>query len=155
MDPGAVLDYVTGFSKINNRERFQRDMWEGEPQFDRVYRPSASATAKRIAYLYPEAASEPRLSRYLDEFAKLITTVYRQGARVDVVKMPVPAEFRGKLPGEAAFDVAVGHLLAGQIVPFNDLSAMNHPNFYFDKDHGLAEFFSRYLKPVLLSTPDG
>jgi len=48
VDPRAVLDYVTGFSKINIRERFQRNMWEGEPQFDRVYRPSTSATAKRI-----------------------------------------------------------------------------------------------------------
>jgi len=58
--------------------------------------------------------------------------------------MPVPVEFRAKLPGEAAFDEAVGHLLAGQNVPFNDLSAaINDPNFYFDKNQGPAEFFSR------------
>src|SRR3990172_4200448 len=66
VDARAALDYVTGFSKINNPERFQRDIWEGEAQFERVHRPSASATAKRIAYLYPEAAPDPgALTRYL------------------------------------------------------------------------------------------
>ncbi len=54
VDPRAVADYISGFSKINNRDRFQKDVWEGEPQFDRVYRPSAAATKSRIAYLFPE-----------------------------------------------------------------------------------------------------
>ena len=43
VDPRALLDYLSGFSKINNRDRFQRDAWEGEAQFDRVYRSSATA----------------------------------------------------------------------------------------------------------------
>ena len=55
VDPRALLDYLSGFSKINNRDRFQRDAWEGEAQFDRVYRSSATAVAQRIAYLYPDA----------------------------------------------------------------------------------------------------
>ena len=36
VDGRALLDYVSGFSKINNRERFQRDVWEGEAQFERA-----------------------------------------------------------------------------------------------------------------------
>jgi len=36
VDARAVLDYVSGFSKINNRERFQRDVWEGDAQFERA-----------------------------------------------------------------------------------------------------------------------
>ena len=55
VDPRALLDYVSGFSKINNRDRFQRDAWEGEAQFDRIYRTSATAVGQRIAYLYPDA----------------------------------------------------------------------------------------------------
>lgn len=34
VSPRALLDYLTGFSKINNRDRFQLDAWEGEAQFD-------------------------------------------------------------------------------------------------------------------------
>jgi hypothetical protein len=49
-----VVDYVTGFSTINNRERFRRDAREGEAQFDRTARPSKTAATKRIAYLYPD-----------------------------------------------------------------------------------------------------
>src|SRR5581483_9898660 len=43
VDGRALLDYVSGFSKINNHARFETDIWEGEKQFDQVYRPSATA----------------------------------------------------------------------------------------------------------------
>ena len=155
IDTLAVLDYVTGFSKINNRERFQRDVWEGEAQFDRVYRPSAAADRKRIDYLYPAADPDPAvLSRYLQAFATFIATARREGVRVVVVKMPVPARFHDQLPGEAAFDATISGLLAAQKVPFQDFSlALDEPRFYFDTDHlnraGVEAFFSGYLKAVL------
>ncbi len=151
----ALLDYVTGFSKINNRERFQRDIWEGEVRFDRVHRPSAAADRKRIDYLYPAPASDHDLfSRYLQSFAMLVALAQREGVRVVVVKMPVPARFHGKLPDEAAFDAAISRLLTNQAVPFHDFSlTMDEPRFYFDTDHlnrtGLTEFFGRYLKTIL------
>src|SRR5450759_4985254 len=94
VDPRAVLDYVTGFSKINNRERFERDIWEGETQFDRVYRPSASAVKKRIDYLYPEKTSTAALTRYLGEFSSLIELARREGVRMVVIKLPVPPQYR-------------------------------------------------------------
>ena len=154
-DPLAVLDYVTGFSKINNRERFQRDIWEGETKFDRVHRPSAAADRKRIAYLYPAPVPDPEVfSRYLQTFAALIETARRAGVRVVVIKMPVPTRFHGRLPGEAAFDDAIAGLLASQDTPFHDFSlAMDEPRFYFDTDHlnraGVEAFLSRHLEAIL------
>ena len=154
VDVRAVLDFVTGFSKINNRERFQRDTWEGEAQFDRVYRPSAAATKKRIEYLYPASPANAALSRYVEEFRELIALALQRGVRVVVIKMPVPAQFQSQLPDEAAFDEAISRMLASQDVPFHDFSStMNEPRFYFDTDHlnraGLTEFFARQLKLIL------
>ena len=156
VDARAVLDYVTGFSKINNRERFERDLWEGEAQFDRVYRPSASAVKKRIDYLYPAKTPPAALGRYLEEFSALIALARQEGAGVVVVKMPLPPQYRSQLPDEAAFDDAISRLLAARGVLFHDLSqTLGEPRFYFDTDHlnrtGLTEFFARDLKPILVS----
>ena len=98
VDPRALLDYLSGFSKINNRERFQRDVWEGEAQFDRVYRSSATAVAKRIAYLYPDATTPDVRARYLKRFADLIAIAREHGIRVIAVKLPLPALFRDQTP---------------------------------------------------------
>jgi len=160
VDPRAVLDYVTGFSKINNRERFERDVWEGEAQFERVYRPSVSAVKKRIAYLYPDKTEATALSRYLEAFSALIATARRAGASVVVIKMPTPPQYRSQLPDEAAFDDAISRLLAARGVSFHDLSQrLGEPRFYFDTDHlnraGLTEFFARDLKPILVSVRGG
>ncbi len=155
VDPRALLDYVTGFSKINNRERFERDAWEGEAQFDRVYRPSASALKKRIAYLYPDKTAATALGRYLEAFSTLIDSAERAGANVVVIKMPTPSQYRSQLPDEAAFDQAMSRLLAAADVRFYDFSpAIDEPRFYFDSDHlnraGMTAFFARDLKPVLM-----
>lgn len=153
VDAVAVLDYVTGFSKINNRDRFKPDIWEGEAKFDRAFRPSATAERKRIAYLYPD--HEPVVfSRYLQEFEELIALVRREGVRVAVIKMPVPDRFHNQLPNEAAFDETIRRLLMDQQVPFHDFSlTMDEPRFYFDTDHlnrtGLTAFFTRHLKAIL------
>ena len=158
VDPRAALDYVSGFSKINNRERFELDIWEGEKQFERVFRPSATATRSRIAYLYPNPPDGSTLARYLESFSSLIALARQHNARVVVVKLPVPAQFRSQLPGEAAFDSEVARLLEGGEVPFHDFSqSMNDPRFYFDTDHlnrnGLTEFFGRDLKAILTALP--
>lgn len=154
VDARAVLDHLSGFSKINNPERFRRDIWEGEAQFDRTYRPSATAVKKRIAYLYPEQASPQALARYLGELSSLIELAQREGTRVVAIKMPVPAQFRSQLPGEGAFDEAVAKVLAARGVPFHDFSAaIDEPRCYFDTDHlnrdGLTRFLARDLGAVL------
>ena len=160
VSPRAALDYVAGFSKINNRERFERDIWEGETQFDRVYRPSASAVKKRIAYLYPDKTAAVALGRYLEALAGVAATARSAGANLVVIKMPVPSPYRGELPDEAAFDAAIARLLADRAIPFHDFSpAMEEPRFYFDSDHlnrpGLTQFFARHLKAVLVTGRGG
>lgn len=156
----AVLDYISGFSKINNRDRFKRDIWEGEAQFEREYRPSASALDKRLAYLYPEQTPAQALSRYLGSFYAIVTLARQQRMHVVVIKMPVPPAFHKQLPGEAAFDDAIGRLLATPGMEFHDFSlAISEPGSYFDTDHlnraGLTEFFARQLKAILVSPKGG
>jgi len=156
VDPRALLDYVAGFSKINNRERFARDVWEGEAQFDRVYRPSASAVKKRMAYLYPDKTAVAALDRYLAELATIVATSRRSGANVVIIKMPTPSQYRSQLPDETTFDRALSPLLTRSEIAFHDFSqAMDEPRFYFDTDHlnrtGLTEFFATHLKPIIIS----
>jgi len=158
-DARAVLDYVSGFSKINNRERFQRDVWEGEAQFERAYRPSISAVKKRIDYLFPDKTSPAALARYLEEFSAIIALARKEGVNVVVIKMPVPLQFYSQLTDEAGFDDALAHFLAARGVLFHDFSAKtSEPSLYFDTDHlrraGVTQFFFRDLKPVLVSGED-
>jgi hypothetical protein len=154
VDFRAVLDHLSGFSKINNPERFQRDVWEGEAQFDRVHRPSAAAVRKRIAYLYPDQAPPEELARYLGELSALVEEAQRAGMNVVAIKMPLPAGYRGQLPGEAAFDAAAGAALAARGVTLRDFSgSLDEPRCYFDTDHlnreGLTRFVARDLGPLL------
>lgn len=156
IDPRAGLDYVAGFSKINNRERFETDIWEGEKQFERVYRPSSAAVRSRIAYLYPNAPPPAVSTRYLASFAKLIETAQSRGVCVTVIKMPLPAQFRAQLPDETAFDKTISILLDAHGVQFLDFSQdLDDPRFYFDTDHlnrtGLETFFERHLRSLLMS----
>lgn len=155
VDPRALLDYVTGFSKINNRNRFRHDLWEGEASFDRTFRPSPSAEKKRAEYLYPPVDGEQAgFERYFAALAGLIGAAERSGAKVTIVKMPIPPRFKALLPGESAFDAALASLAERQGVALIDWSdVMPDPDFYADTDHlnrkGVTEFFDLHLKPVL------
>lgn len=154
VDPRAVLDYLSGFSKINNRERFQADAWEGEAQFGRVSRPSKAAVAKRIAYLYPGKAEPEALGRYLDQLAAIVGLARGAGMAVVVVKTPVPPLYREALPDEAAFDAALAARLGALGVAYHDYSAtIADARYYFDTDHlnraGLEKFLEQDLKALL------
>ncbi|MGE5094235.1 MAG: hypothetical protein ACM3SO_03795 [Betaproteobacteria bacterium] len=157
VEPTALLDYVSGFSKVNDRDRFARDAWEGEAQFERVYRTSSSAVAKRIQYLYPDGLTPALRERYLGELAQLLDFARSQGMEAVVVKMPLPDAFRRKLPDEDVFDEALAAMLAPRGIGLRDFSqAIGEPKFYFDSDHlnrgGLALFLERDLAPVLSGT---
>lgn len=155
VSPLTPLDYVFGFSKINNRERFKRDVWDGETQFDRRYRPSERAEDERIAYLYPEGSDEPAiLARYLDVFAALIDVAIRAGMEVKVIKMPLPPRFYGKLPGEAGFDRALAEALRRRGLTLQDDSLLlDGAGYYFDSDHlgrdGVAAFVDLRLVALM------
>jgi len=56
--PGTALDYISGFSKINNADRFKPDLSEDElTRFRRVHKPT-SRDIKRVEYLYPPKIDE-------------------------------------------------------------------------------------------------
>jgi hypothetical protein len=152
--PHALLDYAAGFSKINNRDRFRADRWEGESQFDRTWRPSSSAVKKRVDYLYPDGTPAVVLDRYLGEFAQLMDAARQAGAQVVVVKLPTPPAFREQLPSEAAFDADLRRITTQAGARLHDFSAAaDNPRLYFDSDHlnraGATEFFDQHLKNLL------
>lgn len=156
VDPRAWLDYATGFSKINNRDRFRPDVWEGEATFDRTFKPSVTADRKRIAYLYPNVTDEAaRRARYLEEFSEVIEFARGQGADVTVIKPPLPSHFRKLLMSEADFDQKLSSIADRNDAGFLDLSAsMDDPRFYSDTDHlnraGAAIVFDQHLKQIFL-----
>ena len=156
IDPRALADYIAGFSKVNNRDRFQKDIWEGELQFDRIYRQSAAAVKSRIAYLFPDPGREAALARYMTEFAKLLELAERRNIRVVAIKVPTPAQFRALLPNEPAFDEAMTAEVRRRGIGFYDFSAeLDEPRFYFDTDHlnrgGVTELFGRHMKAILMA----
>lgn len=158
VSPRALADYATGFSKINHRDRFQDDRWEGEAQFERTWRPSASAVKKRIAYLYPGGTPDAALDRYLAELSRVLALAQRARMRVVVVKLPTPVQYRSQLPQEAQFDARLARMLEAADVPLHDWSAaLPEARFYFDSDHlnraGVNELLARHLIPVLVSKP--
>jgi len=158
VDPRALLDYATGFSKINNRERFSPDRWEAEANFNRAPRPSSFADQERIDYLYPHPPSAAALSRYLDHLTQLIGLARANGAEVVVIKPPIPARFAALLPQEADFDAALTVRLAAEGVRFHDFTAaLPEPQFYFDPDHlnrrGAEKFLNDHLAALLGTRP--
>lgn len=155
VNPRALLDYVTGFSKLNNRERFRRDVWEGEASFERIFRPSVAAERKRVDYLYPPVADErTNLARYLGELAGLIERAQAKGAAVTIIKFPLPPRFKSLLPGEAEFDDELTALLRRYGIALQDYSgAIPDTALYADTDHlnraGVTEFFRQHLRAIL------
>lgn len=155
VDPRALANYAAGFSKINNRDRFRPDFWEGEASFDRVFRPSVSAEKKRVEYLYPKVSDGAgQQARYLGILGRLLDFAHAHGATVTIVKFPLPLRFQALLEGEAEFDFALRSLASGHGAGFNDLSdAIAEPRYYADTDHlnraGVTELFRRHLQNVL------
>lgn len=154
VDPRTLLDYATGFSKINNSDRFAPDRWEAEARFTRSPRPSAVADNERIAYLYPRPIDPAAVGRYVGHLIALTRLARDMGAEVVVVKMPLPDRFRALLPDEPAFDRALREALAAEGVPFHDYSGLlPESRYYFDPDHlnreGAELFFQNHLRALL------
>ena len=151
----AALNYSSGFSKVNNRERFEPDAWNGEELFERRYRPSTRAEDERIAYLFPQGSGTAAvLDGYLADFDLLLHRALTAGMTVKVVKMPVPASFYGKLPGEAEFDLALGSVLRRWHLSLEDESGLlDGAEYYFDSDHlgrrGVEAFIAQALLPLM------
>ena len=152
----AVADYVSGFSKINNPERFALDRPAEAARFDRRYRAVEQIDRQRVAYLYPAAADEAQrnLQRYLAEFETLVAGARDRGLRVVLVRPPLPPKTRALIPAEAGFDAALTALADRTGAELHDLSgAIEDPAMYFDTDHlnraGVTRLFERHLASIL------
>jgi hypothetical protein len=153
----VALDYVTGFSKINNAGRFEADRPAESARFDRRYRPIEQIDRQRIAYLYPETIDDGvrrQLSRYMDQFDQLLAVARSQGMRVVLLRPPLPPRTRALLPAEPDFEAAFGALAARTGAEVHDFSeSVDDPAMYFDTDHlnraGVLYFFEAHLAPLL------
>jgi len=150
----VALDYVSGFSKINNPDRFQPDVNDDErTRFEKTYRPVPQLDQQRLDYLYP-ATPAPMRDHYLAEFEDLLRFAQSRNIRVIVMKPPVPARIYRRLPGEAEFDAVLKAILDRNGVAVADFSRVdNDDRFFFDTDHlnraGVLNFFEHHLKDTL------
>ncbi len=151
----ALPAYVSGFDKINNSDRFLRDISLMERErFDRVYRPNAQIDRERLRYLYPEDQPADIADPYYARFAAFAEELKADGIELIVVKPPTPARLEGRLPGEDAYDARVTAFLADIGVPYYDYSDVVTGNeFYFDTDHlnraGVSAFSEQFFVPLL------
>lgn len=150
----TAADYLTGFSKINNPDRFVDEVAAEEgSRFDRAYRPVPQLDRERLAYLYPHPVDPRVVDRYLEEFDALIASARHDGAAVLVVKPPLPTRVRTQLPDEPGFDRRLRPILERHGARFLDLSAAADDERHFaDTDHlnhaGVLAFFE-VLAPLL------
>lgn len=150
-----ALDYLSGFSKINNDDRFAPDVTpEESTRFTRTYRPVKQIDDQRIGYLYPAQIDESVFARYLQEFERLLADAQRRGIRVLVVKPPIPERVISRIPGEEQFDQRLRTLLQRLEIPLHDFTHLeNGDSHFFDTDHlnrdGVLSFFDSGLAPVL------
>lgn len=134
---GLVAPYVSGFTKMNNQDRFGSDLPDAEvTKFSKTYRPIPQIDRQRVSYLYPPQIDQAELQRYENEFADLIDFIRSKGGDIIVIKPSTPARYRDALPNESIFDAQIGEVLRAEAVPYYDLSAAVVENQYFyDTDH--------------------
>ncbi len=158
----VTWDYVNGFSRINNADRFKPDVTDDEAQrfAKTVYRPVKQIDQQRIDYLYPKNIDPQAIPHYLSEFENMITFLKQRNIRLVVIKPPVPTRFYNMLPREAEFDAALKPVLDRNGVEFHDFSLVaNDEKFFFNPDHlnqeGVLNFYTGYLKEVLMQSSLG
>lgn len=150
-----TLDYILGFSKINNADRFKADIGDDEAtKFNKTYRPVAQIDQQRLEYLYPKEIDSTVFQHYMGEFENMLRFLQQQNIRVIVIKPPVPARFYKMLPDEAKFDETLNSMLARYKVEFHDFSLVgNDEKYFFNTDHlnktGVLNFFNNSFKGVL------
>jgi hypothetical protein len=154
----VTLDYGSGFSKINNPNRFGGDRPVEAARFDRRYRAVEQIDRQRIEYLYPVGMdggeAQRHLQRYMAEFEALVAGARNRGVRVVLVRPPLPPRTRALMPDESGFDAALTALAGRTGAELHDLSsAIEDPALYFDTDHlnraGVTQLIEQHLTGIL------
>lgn len=156
MGPSAALDYLSGFSKVNNPHDQTSTIAALEGWFDRTYKPSDRERSRRIDRLYLDGTDTETRDRYLDVFVDWIRSLQERDIEVVVLKTPIPEVFYDVLPNEADFDEVLAARLSEVDAPFYNFSQVgNDPSFFFDTDHlnrtGMESFLENYLAQVLIT----
>jgi hypothetical protein len=153
----VALDYITGFSKINNADRFAPDLFDDETtRFDRSYRGVRQVDQQRIDYLYPSPTDEAAERRYMAAFEDLIGEVTSRNMRFVIVRPPIPERVHALLPNETSFNAALKQIADRHGIEVHDFSHVANDNtFFYDTDHlnrtGVLNFFENHLKGVLMA----
>lgn len=156
----TCLAQVTGFARINDRTRFAPDLWEAEAKFDTAPRPNAAATKARIAFLYPAAPDPQAIDRGFADLEALIVLARSHGARVVIVRPPLPDAFRTALPELPGFEERLADLSQRLGLPVADFAAaLPSARNYFDSDHlnrtGVLAWLDLGLAGLLTGRDDG
>jgi hypothetical protein len=161
VDRSVVLNYASGFSKINNPDRFAPDVPDDTARFEKTYRPVKQIDQQRIDYLFPRQNDDQATElHYMAEFETLIQNMKARNIRVIVIKPPIPERFYRMLPNESRFDTNLKGILDRDGVEFDDFSHVsNDESFFFNSDHlnrtGVLNFFQNYLAGKLTSDTEG
>ena len=158
----AAIAYITGFAKINDRDRFAADLFPGEgSSFDRTYRPIPQLDRQRVEYLYRDLVTESSFeeSPYLAQFENLVRQVRARGMRFIVIRPPIPTRIYDQIPHERRFDAVLQDLLGRIGAELYDFSRVaNDPEYFYDSDHlnrtGVLHFFENRLRYVLETPPE-
>lgn len=150
-----LLPYLSGFTKINNAERFAVDKSDAElNKFSQTYRPIPQIDRQRVAYLFPPEISQAEFKRYLGEFEGLAAMVEQHDAQLILVKPPTPDRYRDALPDEPAFDAAIAEMADRLGLIYHDFSTLlPGDENYYDTDHlnatGVESFIAQGFGDLL------
>lgn len=150
-----LAGYLSGFAKMNDLDRFEPDVAEGETKFRDSYRPIEQIDRRRVEFLYPEAYPEAKVERYFEALGALARDLRARGSELLLLRPPVPERVRAMLPFEDRFVSRLevfGHGAEG--VTLHDFSAaVEDEAMYYDTDHlnreGVLTWFDAGLVDVL------
>ncbi len=150
--------YLSGFYKINDADRFQRDVSDSErDEFGRIYRGNAYLDRQRLDYLYPKTIDPAVTDRYMAAFDGFARDLHDRGIELVVVRTPLPQRVLKFLGDEAAFDARIEKILGAYGFQLHDFKAVaNDDKFFYDTDHlnrdGVNNFVAKYLADLLRSS---
>jgi hypothetical protein len=151
-----LLNYLSGFSKINSPDRFAPDVTEAEARnFHTSYRPIVYIDRQRVQYLYPANPDPATLQRYRRAFIEFSQYLRERGIRLIVVRPPIPKRISGLIPGEAEFAKNLDELARQEGIVYRDFSgAVTDDALYYNSDHlnrdGVLKFAGADLVALLL-----
>ncbi len=150
----VVADYLLGFSKINNADRFSPDVSDLEKQFRQTFYPTERKYQQRIAYLFPRKVSDEDIQKHLRDLGELIEVLKARGIELIAMETPVPNTFYQLTPEAVKFDEMMKEWLESRGATLYNFSLVNNDERYFlDTDHlnreGVLRFYEKYLADVL------